>query len=58
VVRQNLGWALAYSLIAIPAAAIGLVTPWMAGVGMSASSLAVILNALRLRGRREASAKR
>ena len=57
VIQQNLGWALAYNLIAIPAAATGLVTPWMAGVGMSGSSLAVILNALRLRGRRRASDK-
>jgi Cu2+-exporting ATPase len=48
VIRQNLGWALAYNLIAIPAAALGYVTPWMAGIGMSASSLLVVLNALRL----------
>jgi Cu2+-exporting ATPase len=48
IIRQNLGWALAYNLIAIPAAALGYVTPWMAGIGMSASSLLVVLNALRL----------
>ncbi|MHB1085877.1 MAG: heavy metal translocating P-type ATPase [Thiobacillus sp.] len=48
IIRQNLGWALAYNLIAIPAAALGHVTPWMAGIGMSASSLLVVLNALRL----------
>ncbi|MDP2025968.1 heavy metal translocating P-type ATPase [Sulfuriferula sp.] len=48
IIRQNLGWALAYNLIAIPAAALGLVTPWIAGIGMSASSLLVVLNALRL----------
>jgi Cu2+-exporting ATPase len=48
VIRQNLGWALAYNLIAIPAAALGHVTPWIAGIGMSASSLLVVLNALRL----------
>jgi Cu2+-exporting ATPase len=54
VIRQNLGWALAYNLAAIPAAAAGLVTPWLAGLGMSGSSLAVVLNALRLRRRRSA----
>jgi len=48
IIRQNLGWALGYNLIAIPAAALGYVTPWMAGIGMSASSLLVVLNALRL----------
>jgi Cu2+-exporting ATPase len=48
IIRQNLGWALGYNLIAIPAAALGYVTPWLAGIGMSASSLLVVLNALRL----------
>jgi P-type Cu2+ transporter len=48
VIRQNLAWALIYNLIAIPLAALGHVTPWMAGIGMSASSLLVVLNALRL----------
>ena len=48
IIRQNLGWALGYNLIAIPAATLGYVTPWMAGIGMSASSLLVVLNALRL----------
>ncbi len=48
IIRQNLGWALGYNLIAIPAAALGHVTPWMAGIGMSVSSLLVVLNALRL----------
>jgi Cu2+-exporting ATPase len=49
VIGQNLGWAVLYNLAAVPAAAAGLVTPWMAGIGMSGSSLAVVLNALRLR---------
>jgi P-type Cu2+ transporter len=48
IVRQNLVWALAYNLVALPAAALGYVAPWMAAVGMSSSSLLVVLNALRL----------
>jgi Cu2+-exporting ATPase len=48
VIRENLFWALAYNLMAVPLAALGMVTPWMAGIGMSASSLVVILNSLRL----------
>ncbi len=50
IVRQNLGWAFAYNLSAIPLAMLGWITPWMAGIGMSASSLLVVLNALRLQG--------
>ncbi|MGE5090319.1 MAG: heavy metal translocating P-type ATPase, partial [Candidatus Levyibacteriota bacterium] len=48
IVRENLAWALAYNAIALPLAAAGLVTPWLAGLGMGASSLLVVLNALRL----------
>ncbi len=48
VIRQNLLWATLYNLLAIPAAALGMLSPWMAGVGMSASSALVVLNALRL----------
>jgi Cu2+-exporting ATPase len=48
IVRQNLAWALLYNIIALPAAAFGYVAPWMAAVGMSSSSLLVVLNALRL----------
>jgi Cu2+-exporting ATPase len=48
IIRQNLGWAFVYNSMAIPLAMAGWVTPWMAGVGMSASSLLVVVNALRL----------
>ncbi len=48
VVRENLGWALLYNLVAVPLAAVGMVPPWAAALGMSASSLLVVLNALRL----------
>ena len=48
VVHQNLAWATLYNTIAIPAAALGWVTPLVAAVGMSASSLVVVVNAARL----------
>ncbi|WER47171.1 heavy metal translocating P-type ATPase [Cupriavidus sp. WKF15] len=48
VVRQNLGWAFFYNVLAIPLAASGFVTAWMAGIGMSVSSLLVVANAWRL----------
>jgi len=48
VIKQNLGWALAYNLLALPLAATGLVAPWMAALGMSFSSLVVVVNAIRL----------
>jgi Cu2+-exporting ATPase len=48
IIKQNLLWAVGYNLIAVPAAAMGYVQPWLAAVGMSASSLIVVLNALRL----------
>ena len=47
-IKQNLSWALLYNLSAIPAAAMGYVEPWLAAIGMSASSLVVVLNAMRL----------
>jgi P-type Cu2+ transporter len=48
VMRQNLAWALAYNLAAVPLAALGFVSPWLAALGMSLSSLGVVLNARRL----------
>jgi Cu2+-exporting ATPase len=49
VIRQNLAWATLYNAVAIPAAALGWINPWLSGVGMSLSSVVVVLNALRLR---------
>ena len=48
IIRQNLAWALIYNVIALPLAIAGLVTPWLAGLGMAGSSLLVVANALRL----------
>jgi Cu2+-exporting ATPase len=48
VIRENLTWAVAYNVVAIPLAVAGLVPPWLAAIGMSASSLGVTLNAMRL----------
>jgi Cu2+-exporting ATPase len=50
VIKQNLAWSAVYNALAIPAAAMGYVTPWLAGIGMSLSSLLVVLNAMRLSG--------
>jgi len=49
IIRQNLFWALGYNVAAVPLAAMGLVPPWGAAIGMSLSSLVVVVNALRLR---------
>jgi Cu2+-exporting ATPase len=48
VIRQNLLWALAYNALAVPFAAAGMIVPWMAALGMSLSSLLVVLNSGRL----------
>lgn len=48
VLRQNLCWSFAYNLIALPLAMTGFISPWMAGIGMSGSSLLVVANSLRL----------
>ncbi|MEC7120490.1 MAG: heavy metal translocating P-type ATPase [Pseudomonadota bacterium] len=49
VIRQNLRWAFGYNLAILVPAALGYVPPWLAAIGMSLSSLLVVLNALRLR---------
>jgi len=48
LVRQNIGWALIYNLSSLPLAVSGILQPWMAALGMSASSLLVVLNATRM----------
>ena len=50
VVRENLSWALVYNLACVPLAVAGWLPAWLAGLGMAASSLVVVLNALRLSG--------
>ncbi|QQZ30427.1 cadmium-translocating P-type ATPase [Thiothrix subterranea] len=49
IIKQNFLWTIAYNLVAIPLAATGMIAPWMAAIGMSASSLVVVLNSLRLK---------
>lgn len=48
VLRQNLAWALTYNLAGVPLAALGWISPWLAGAGMAASSLIVVVNAARI----------
>ena len=49
IIKQNFRWALAYNSIVLTPAALGYVPPWLAAIGMSLSSLFVVLNALRLK---------
>lgn len=49
IIKQNLRWALAYNGIVLLPAIFGYVPPWLAAIGMSLSSLLVVLNALRLK---------
>jgi len=48
VLRQNQRWAFCYNFAAVPLAALGFVPPWLAALGMSFSSLVVVLNAMRI----------
>lgn len=48
IIRQNLVWALIYNVVALPLAMAGMITPWLASLGMAGSSFLVVANALRL----------
>lgn len=48
VIRLNVAWAIGYNVLALPLAASGWVPPWLAALGMSASSLLVTANSARL----------
>lgn len=48
IMRQNFTWAVAYNVSILPVAALGIIAPWVAALGMSLSSLLVIANSLRL----------
>ncbi|QBY05851.1 cadmium-translocating P-type ATPase [Thalassotalea sp. HSM 43] len=48
IIKQNFAWAFAYNAIVLPLAVCGFITPYMAVLGMSASSIIVVTNSLRL----------
>jgi Cu2+-exporting ATPase len=48
IIKQNLTWSLIYNVSVTPVAMMGLLAPWMAAIGMSLSSLLVVLNSRRL----------
>lgn len=50
-IRQNIGWSVGYNVLILPFAVSGLLSPWMAVVGMSLSSIIVVTNSTRLLGK-------
>lgn len=48
IIKQNIAWAIVYNLVSIPLAFSGVLSAWLAGLGMAVSSLIVVVNALRL----------
>ena len=48
IIQQNFAWAILYNIVALPLAALGYVAPYTAALGMSLSSLLVVLNSMRL----------
>jgi len=48
IVRENLAWAAIYNMVCVPLAVAGMMPPWLAGLGMAASSLLVVANSARL----------
>jgi len=48
IIKENIAWAIVYNLISIPLAFFGILSAWLAGLGMAVSSLIVVANALRL----------
>jgi Cu2+-exporting ATPase len=48
IIKQNIAWAIVYNLVSIPLAFTGVLSAWLAGLGMAISSLIVVANALRL----------
>lgn len=57
-IRQNLVFAFLYNAVIIPFAAVGFLQPWMAGTAMALSSVSVVSNAIRLKGRLERAGMR
>ncbi len=47
-VKQNMLWAIGYNLLILPLAVLGFLSPWMAVIGMSISSIIVVINSVRL----------
>lgn len=57
IIKQNIAWAIIYNMVCIPLAFFGVLSAWLAGLGMAVSSIIVVLNALRLTTFSETKAK-